>query len=58
MTLKEQGKLSFFDYLLYLRDLLKKDAAVLREDNAAASGAGVETPVRMGEAIGRAAVTE
>ena len=25
-TLKEEGKLSFADYLLYLRDLLKKDA--------------------------------
>ena len=26
-TLREEGKLSFSDYLLYLRDLLKKDAA-------------------------------
>ena len=34
--------------------LLKKGAAEIREDIAAASAAGIETPVRMGEEIGRA----
>lgn len=34
--------------------LLKKDAAFLREDILRASREGVETPVRMGERIGRA----
>ena len=35
--------------------LLKKDAAVLREDILRASQEGAETPVRMGERIGRTA---
>ena len=34
--------------------LLKKDAAVLREDIVSASAEGKETPVRMGEVIGKA----
>ncbi len=53
---EEKGRFAFGGSTILV--LLKKDAVVLREDIAAASGAGVETPVRMGEAIGRAPVTE